>query len=146
MAGLTLHMTRVLPAPPARVFRALTEPGDLARWWGPNGFTTPGIAIDLRVGGAYRFAMQPPEGALFHLTGEFREVEPPARLSYSFRWEEPDPEDVETLVTLSLRDLGDATELTFTQGAFATERRRALHEGGWSEGLVRLERVLADET
>jgi uncharacterized protein YndB with AHSA1/START domain len=145
MTGLTLHMTRVLRAPPARVFRALTEPEDLARWWGPNGFTTPGIEIDLRVGGAYRFAMQPPAGAIFHLTGEYREVEPPVRLAYTFRWEEPDPEDRETLVTLTLRDLGGSTELTFTQGVFATERRRALHEGGWSEGLVRLERVVSGE-
>ena len=65
--------------------------------------------------------MQPPDGDLFHLTGEFREVDPPARLAYTFRWEEPDPDDRETVVTLSFGDLGESTELVLSQGPFATE-------------------------
>jgi uncharacterized protein YndB with AHSA1/START domain len=71
---LTLGMKRIFRAPASTVFRACTEPEELAKWWGPRGFTTPTIEIDLRVGGRYRFAMQPPEGNLFHLTGEFRGV------------------------------------------------------------------------
>ena len=42
---------------------------------------------------------------------------------YSFRWEEPDPDDRTTTVTLSLRDLGEATEVSLTQREFATEAR-----------------------
>ena len=53
--------------------------------------------------------MQPPDGDVFHLSGVFREVDPPVRLAYTFRWEEPDPDDRETMVTLSLRDLGEST-------------------------------------
>jgi len=131
-------MSRALPARRSRVFSALTEPDELAKWWGPNGFTAPNVEIDPRVGGAYRIAMQPPEGEFFYLVGEFREVEPPARLSYTFRWEDPDPEDQETIVTLSLEDLGDTTEFEFSQGEFATERRRALHDEGWTNSLDRL--------
>ncbi len=104
--GLVLALTWILRAPIGQVFRALTEPATLAQWWGPNGFTTPEIELDLRVGGAYRFGMQPPDGDLFHLAGEFLEIDPPRRLSYTFRWEEPDPDDRETVVTLSLEDLG----------------------------------------
>jgi uncharacterized protein YndB with AHSA1/START domain len=63
---LALRMKRVLRAPPSAVFRACTEPEELAKWWGPRGFTTSAIELDLRVGGRYRFAMQPPEGDLFH--------------------------------------------------------------------------------
>jgi uncharacterized protein YndB with AHSA1/START domain len=48
---------------------------------GPNKFTAPGVDVYLRIGGTYRVAMQPPEGELFYLVGEFREVDPPARLS-----------------------------------------------------------------
>jgi uncharacterized protein YndB with AHSA1/START domain len=84
---LALQMTYVLRAPAARLFRACTEPQELAKWWGPRGFITPTIELDLRVGGRYRFAMQPQEGDLFHLTGEFREVDPPSRLTYTFVWE-----------------------------------------------------------
>ena len=57
--------------------------------------------------GSYRIAMQPPDGDLFYLTGEFREVDPPARLAYTFRWEDPDPDDRETVVTLSFGDPGN---------------------------------------
>ncbi|MDQ3769641.1 MAG: SRPBCC domain-containing protein [Actinomycetota bacterium] len=136
--GLTVHLEGVLPAPAALVFSALTDPPELAKWWGPDGFTTPRLELDLRVGGRYRIAMQPPEGDLFHLQGEFREVDPPRRLAYTFRWEDPDPDDAETIVTLSLRDLGRSTELTLDQGVFATEPRRALHERGWTDAFEKL--------
>ena len=140
--GLVLALTRAVHAPILQVFGALTQPALLAKWWGPAGFTTPEIELDLRVGGAYRFGMQPPDGDLFHLAGEFREIEPPHRLSYTFRWEEPDPDDRETVVALSLEDLGDATEVSLSQGVFATEARLELHRNGWTEGLVELRELL----
>ena len=140
---LALHMQHVLPAPRPRVFELFTEPGELARWWGPHGFTVPSIDLDLRPGGGYRFAMQPPEGDLFHLAGEFVEVDPPARLAYTFRWEEPDPDDQETLVTLSFDEAGPRTALGFTQGEFRTEARRALHEQGWADSFEKLRLLLS---
>jgi uncharacterized protein YndB with AHSA1/START domain len=135
---LTLHLERVLPAPRPRVFRMHAEPDQLARWWGPKGFTAPSIELDVRVGGSYRIEMQPPEGDRFFLCGEFRRVERPAQLVYTFRWEDPDPDDRETVVAFSLRDLGGATSVIVDQGPFATEGRRALHEQGWTESLGRL--------
>ncbi|MEV2215039.1 SRPBCC domain-containing protein [Streptomyces sp. NPDC050997] len=144
---LRLHLQRVLPAPRPVVFRALTEPQELAKWWGPDGFTTPRVESDLRPGGGYRIAMQPPEGALFYLVGEFLEVDPPERLSYTFRWEDPDPDDRETVVTLSLQDIGGASaELVCDQGDFATEPRQALHEEGWTQGLNKLEELMSSAT
>jgi uncharacterized protein YndB with AHSA1/START domain len=140
---LRLRMKRVLHAPRSVVFRALTQPEELAKWWGPHGFTSPSVEVDLRPGGRYRILMQPPEGDAFYLTGEFREVDPPARLAYTFRWEDPTPDDRETMVTLSLRDLGEATELLFTQAGFAAERRRALHKAGWTDSFDRLRELLA---
>jgi uncharacterized protein YndB with AHSA1/START domain len=124
------------------VFRALTEPDELAKWWGPTGFTAPSIELDLRVGGGYRIAMQPPEGDLFYLSGEFREVDSPSRLAYTFRWEDPDPDDRETVATLTLRDLGESTELFLAQSPFATEPRRALHRQGWTDSFDKLEELV----
>jgi uncharacterized protein YndB with AHSA1/START domain len=138
-----LEMKRVLPAAPSVVFGAFSEPNELAKWWGPAGFTTPSMEFEPRVGGTYRIEMQPPEGDSFYLTGEFREVDPPARLSYTFIWEDPDPDDVETLVGLSFRDLGGSTEVALTQGPFKTEARRALHHDGWTDSFDKLERLLA---
>jgi uncharacterized protein YndB with AHSA1/START domain len=141
--GLTLQLNRVVAAHRRVVFRACTEPDEVARWWGPHGFTTPHIELDLRVGGRYRFAMQPPEGELFHLSGEFRAIEPPALLEYTFRWEQPDPDDRETVVNLAFQEAGDSTEITLVQSGFATEARRALHDGGWSDSFDRLQDVLS---
>jgi uncharacterized protein YndB with AHSA1/START domain len=137
-----LAIERLLPAPPPAVFAALTEPDELVKWWGPEGFTIPSIEFPARVGETYRITMQPPEGDAFHLTGEFREVDPPARLAFTFVWEPADPDDVETLATLSLRDLGESSEVGFTQGPFKTEARRAVHDGGWTDSFDKLERVL----
>ncbi len=141
---LVLRLKRFLPFPRTVVYRALTKPGELARWWGPRGFSVPSIDFDPVVDGSYRIAMQPPEGDLFYLSGEFREVDSPARLAYTFRWSPPDPDDRETLVTLSLQDRDDGTEVLLIQGGFATEDRRALHEAGWTDSFERLEQMLAE--
>ncbi|MGW2620509.1 SRPBCC family protein [Streptomyces sp. NPDC001500] len=142
--GPVLHLRRVLPAAPRAVFRALTDPAELARWWGPDGFTIPDARGDPEPGGTYRITMRPPEGPVFHLAGEYLAVDPPRLLRCTFRWEEPDPEDRETVVTLTLRDrTGDSTQLDLTQEGFATERRRALHEEGWREALGKLAALLA---
>ena len=140
--GLVLHLERVLPAPRGDVYRVLTEAEELTKWWGPEGFTAPNVDFEPRVGGRYRIAMQPREGDLFHLAGEFTEVDPPSRLAFTFRWEPPDPDDRETVAALSLREQGEETVVDFTQGEFATEERRALHDGGWRDSFDRLEELL----
>lgn len=140
---LTLDMTHLLRAARPIVFAAFTDPGELAKWWGPEGFTTPDLDYRAEVGGRYRIAMQPPDGDLFHLTGEFCEVNPPTRLAYTFVWDPPDPDDVETLVSLSLRETGQSTEVDLSQGPFRTEARRGLHRDGWTESFARLEQFLA---
>jgi uncharacterized protein YndB with AHSA1/START domain len=109
---------------------------------GPHGYATPGIDLDLRVGGGYRFTMQPPDGDRFHLAGEFLEIEPPSRLVYTFRWEEPDPDDRETVVTLSLDEVGDATQVSLSQGQFATEERLELHRSGWTDSSQKLRELI----
>jgi uncharacterized protein YndB with AHSA1/START domain len=143
---LTLDLSRVLPAAPEVAFRAFSDASELAKWWGPNGFTIPSLNFEPRVGESYRIEMQPPEGDRFYLTGEFREVEPPTRLAYSFVWEEPDPDDLETFTALSFRDRGESTEVALTQGPFKTQARLALHRGGWTDSLDKLEQLLADQT
>lgn len=143
--GLTLEMNRPLPAAPSLVFTLCTDPIELAKWWGPEGFSTPSLEFDPRVGGGYRIEMQPPEGDAFYLAGEFRVVDPPIGLAYTFRWEDPDPDDVETVVDLSFRDLGDSTEVGLTQGLFKTEARRVLHRDGWTESFDKLEALLSSQ-
>ena len=141
MAKLALRLERVLPAPPRLVFRMHVEPDLFAQWFGPKGFSATSIDFDLRVGGDYRITMQPHDADAFVLFGEFREIDPGVRLAHTFRYEPPDPDDRDTVVVLSFRDLGEATALTVEQGTFATEARRALHEQGWTDSLDRLEEL-----
>lgn len=141
--GLEIELS--LPAARPAVFAAFTDPDKLAKWWGPEGFSVPGLEFDPRVGASYRIEMQPPEGDSFALTGEFREVDAPARLAFTFAWEPPDPDDVQTVADLSFRDRGDSTEVSFTQGPFKTEERRALHRGGWNDSFERLRSLLSAE-
>jgi uncharacterized protein YndB with AHSA1/START domain len=141
--ALTLELQRVLPAAPPVTFAAFRDSTRLAQWWGPAGFTIPSVDFSTITGEAYRIEMQPPEGDAFHVHGVFRIVHPPARLSFTFAWEPPDPDDIETLVDLSFAAGGETTELTLWHGDFQTEARRVLHRDGWSESFDKLERLLA---
>lgn len=125
------------------MFAACVEAEKLAEWWGPTGFTSPSVRLDVRKGGRYRITMQPPEGEAFHLRGEFREVVALRRLVYTFVWEEPDPDDQDTEVTLAFKPAGKDTRLVLDHGPFKTEARYELHRAGWTEGLERLERAVA---
>ena len=140
---LTVGIQRVVAAAPSVVFAAFSTPNELANWWGPEGFTVASLDFNPRVGDSYRIEMQPPEGDPFYLTGEFREIDPPARLAYTFVWEDPDPDDVETLVELSFRVLGESTEVVLAQGAFKTEARRELHRNGWTDSFDKLEAFIS---
>ena len=118
------------------------EPAELGEWWGPAGFTVPSVELDVREGGRYRVTMQPPDQEAFHLRGKYLEIDPPQRLVFTFEYEEPDPDDQVTLVTLSFFDHRDGTRLVFEQGSFATQARYELHETGWSETFDRLAEYL----
>jgi uncharacterized protein YndB with AHSA1/START domain len=138
VGDLRLQQTHVLPAPRRRVYALFIEPEEVARWWGPDGFRIPQLDWNPRVGASYRIAMQPPEGELFHLSGEFREVDPPARLAFTFVWDPPSPDDRETLAELSFAAREDSTEVSLGQGPFATEERLSLHDDGWGQSFAKL--------
>jgi uncharacterized protein YndB with AHSA1/START domain len=143
MSDFTLELTRELPAPRDVVFAAFRDTERLAQWWGPEGFTIPNVNFSTLIGEAYRIEMQPPEGDSFYVHGVFRTVHPPARLSFTFAWEPPDPDDVETLVDVSFEDRGQESEVSLWQGEFRTEARLELHRDGWTESFDKLERLLS---
>ncbi len=138
-----LEIKRVFPAPVQVVFAAFSDPNELRRWWGPEGFTVSSLNFHPQVGERYQIEMQPPDGKAFHITGAFRDVDRPARLAYTFAYEEPDDDDIETLVVLTLRDLGGSTEVALTQGPFKTEARQALHRDGWTDSFNKLGRSIS---
>lgn len=81
-AGREIVATRVVDAPRELVFRMWTEPEHIARWWGPNGFTTTIHEMDVRPGGVWRFVMHGPDGRDYQNRIVYVEVTPPERLVY----------------------------------------------------------------
>ncbi len=149
MSSRLLRVTarRRVGASRERVFRAFTEPGRLARWFSPGPeIGTEVLALDLRKGGAYRLRFRMPGGEAPVVTGRYLEIEPPARLVFTWTWEAPDPHaGTETRVTVELVRRGEGTEVTVTHDAFPDEPTRARHEDGWRGTLARLESTLAKE-
>jgi uncharacterized protein YndB with AHSA1/START domain len=135
-----VEIVRVIEAPREHVFRAWTDPDELRRWWGPGEFTCPEAQVDLRPGGSYRLVMQPTAGDPFVLGGTYREVEPPARLVYTWRWETgPAADGSESVVTVEFRDRGERTELVLTHAEFPASHGPAPYQMGWEGGLIKFE-------
>jgi uncharacterized protein YndB with AHSA1/START domain len=140
--GRRLRLEKIFVVPPERVFVAFVDAEQVRRWWGPAGFTVPRLQFDAVEGREYRIVMQPPDGDVFHIRGTFRAVEASRRLIFTFIYEEPDPDDQETLVTLTFEPAEAGTRVILDQGPFKTPARLELHRDGWTETLERLERSL----
>jgi len=82
MTDRDIVTSRILAAPRARVFAAWTDPVQLARWWGPAGFTNSFQEFDLRPGGHWRFTMHAPDGTGFPNHSVFIEITPPERIVF----------------------------------------------------------------
>jgi len=137
-------IVRVFDSPREAVWRAWTEPEQLAQWFGPRGVSTPRdkIRMDLRPGGVASLVMvDDASGEEYLNTGTYLEVVPPERLV----WKDdgfPDGTGAGT-VTVTLRDLGGKTELTLHAVADFTETMRAQSEVGWGSSFDRLAELLA---
>jgi len=143
-----LHFDRVIDAPRSFVCRAWTEPKHLKVWYKPDdAWSVPTAEIDLRVGGAYRFGLKPPDGPAFYEVGSFRDVSLPDRLVYSLRFEglhlhEPtgaEMEKYQTLITAEFRELAaDRTRVIVAHEGYRTREDRDRHQNGWPRFLDHL--------
>ncbi len=80
-----IRTERVFNAPRDRVWRAYTEPEQVARWWG-RGNRLVVERMDVQRGGHWRFVEHSPEG-VHGFEGRYREVAPPERLVQTFEWD-----------------------------------------------------------
>ena len=140
-----VRMTREFDAPPAKVFRAHTDPELVARWLGPRGLEMRIDHFDCRTGGSYRYVhSQGGEDYGFH--GSFHEVRPAELIVQTFTFEGmPDGVALERMV---FTDLGDGrTRLTSTSLVDSFADRDAFVASGMDvgvrEGYERLDAVLA---
>jgi uncharacterized protein YndB with AHSA1/START domain len=139
--GIALVARRLIRASAPSLFDAWTKPDELRAWWGPRPVTCSGAEVDLRVGGRYRISNLLPDGRTFIIEGEFRIVERPHRLVYTWCA----GEDRQSLVTVRFEPRGDATEVIVVHEQIANETLRGSHEMGWTGCLHGLARYFTEE-
>jgi uncharacterized protein YndB with AHSA1/START domain len=146
--AVTAHeitVVRVIDAPREEVWKAWTEPHQLARWWGPRGWSTPAenVTIDVRPGGIMRVtSLSDEDGAEMTTTGVFREVIEPERLAFEEASEDAWHEGAESVVTFA--DLGDGrTEMVLRSTIHTTDEMRVHAEAGMTSAVDRLAELLS---
>jgi uncharacterized protein YndB with AHSA1/START domain len=138
VSDLDLIVTRLIDAPRAMVFKAWTDPTQVARWWGPKGYVTTHCEMDIREGGAYRCCMRSPEGTDHWKRGVYQEILAPERVVFTFAWEDPTGRPGhQTLITVTFEEAGAKTQLTLHQRVFDTVENRDSHRIGWTSCLER---------
>jgi uncharacterized protein YndB with AHSA1/START domain len=145
MAERTIVIEREFDAPRELVWRVWTDPDEVAKWWGPEHFSTPRekIEFDLRPGGVCRMTMVGPDGEEYPSDGRFGIVEPPVRLSFGEdSTEHPMIESGET--TVEFIDIGgDRTKIVVTSRMVCAEELVAMAKLGWGSQLDKLALLLA---
>lgn len=145
MAERTVVIEREFEAPRELVWKMWTDPDEITKWWGPEGFTTPRekIDYDLRPGGHARMTMVGPDGTEYPNSGHFVVVEPPERLGWAEEdVDHPMMESVNSIVEFT--DLGgDRTKVVITSRMVCAEELEAMANAGWNSQLDKLEALLA---
>jgi uncharacterized protein YndB with AHSA1/START domain len=136
-----LRVERIIAATPERLFALWTEPEELAKWWGPEGFTIPKYAMDVRPGGRWRTTMHRPDGTENVVSGIYRVIEPPRRLVFTWGWDDENgTRGHETEVTVTFEPASGGTRMTLVQQTFVDTDSRNRHEHGWNSSFVCLAR------
>lgn len=138
-----LVLRRTYHAPRERVFAAWTNPETAARFFGPGDTQATDIHMDVKPGGNYSITMISPEMGRLLITGTYREVKAPERLSMTWRWQEDDPADeYDSLLSLDFIDRNGDTELVLTHEKLASVESRDRHEHGWTMIVDQLATIL----
>ena len=138
----TLKISRTIRAGRQAVWDAWTRPEHVKKWSCPAPGGVRSFESDLRVGGAYTLAMEV-EGTRYTAFGEYREIDAPRRLVYTWDWREEDHRVGETLITVEFEQQGEATLVTLTHEGFAAAEARDSHDQGWTACLEHFARLFA---
>jgi uncharacterized protein YndB with AHSA1/START domain len=126
-------ITREFDAPKHLVYKAFTTPELVRRWWHANRGEMTVCEIDLRVGGAWRYAMETEDGYEVAFHGEYREIVPNERIVSTEVFEGFG--DAESVNTLTLAEADGRTTATILVQHSQKEHRDAHIESGMEAGL-----------
>ncbi|HZP77998.1 MAG TPA: SRPBCC domain-containing protein [Pseudolabrys sp.] len=140
-----LVVTRFFDAPRELVFKMWTDPAHARHWWGPRDYPVTQLSLDARPGGKWRGCLtSTQDGRALWQHGVFREVVPPARLVFTFVWEEEGERGTETVVTVTFTEENGKTRMVMWQTPFQSAPERDGHGFGWASTFNRLTQHLND--
>lgn len=139
--------TRLVDAPLERVWKAWTDPKQMAQWWGPKDFTNPVCKWDAKPGNDLHIDMKGPDGTLYPMGGKFHEVEAPHKLVFtSTALDSEGNVALEDKTTVTFTEFGNQTKLTIVAVIQkATSVGETYLQGmneGWNQSLDKLEALL----
>lgn len=138
----SLTFTRHYAVAPEKVWQAWTDVRALSCWFGPGAANSVTRAeLDLRAGGRYAIAFRTSDGEEHAVSGEYQEVVPHRRLSFTWAWQST-PHRV-SLVTIILTPSGAGTDLSLRHDRFFDQQAADNHRRGWSGTLAKLDGFLA---
>ena len=134
----SIEIRRVIPAGPAQVFEAWTNPTLLARWFAPDPLQAAVDHLEAKEGGRFQITMRDPAGGETHVVGgTFLEVLTPKRIRMTWRWEgDAAPA---SLVIVDFHPAPAGTEVIVRHHQLS-EDAVAEHREGWNACLDKLER------
>ncbi len=143
-----LTITRVYDAPVAAVWDAWTDPEQVAKWWGPRGFTLTTHSKDLRPGGTWVYTMHGPDGTDYPNKHVYHEVEECAKLVYDHGGNDDRPAMFH--VTVQFNEVDGQTQMDMTMAwptpEAAAEARKFIKRAGGDSTWDRLAEYLEKES
>lgn len=146
LSDTEIEITREFDAPREIVFKAMTDPALVAKWWGPRRYQTVVDTMEVRPGGKWRMRNIAADGGEHAFRGEYREIVPGERVVWTFEYE-PLAGHV-SVETMTLTDHDRRTLLTVRSRFASKEDRDGMLESGMESGAretyERLDEVLAE--
>ena len=141
-----LKMSRTFDAPRELVFNAWIDGKQMAKWFGPKGFTTEITKHEAKPGGLSLLVMRGPDGTEYPGKAMFREIQKPQRLVLTTYALKNGKEVLETLVTVTFEEKNSKTtmnvEVKIVKATEDAKPYTAGMEQGWKETLDKLGEVI----